>query len=153
MKKGLPKSIIFNRLGKIPRETRNTWGGPRENMIGIILDSWLEEDLATEVGAAPRAPEVDILAAHNTRTTNSRKVQQRLGKVVNRVRFAAHAASLEFPETASTSEPDNDPVQYAPWSKPVTEVCLSGAGAAACLRAQPGGAFIIIFASEFVGMG
>lgn len=127
MKKGLPKSIIFNRFGKIPRETRNTWEASRENMIGIILEFWLEWDLATEVGAAPRAAEVDILAAHNARTTKSRKIQQRLGKAVNRVRSAAHAASLDqFPETASPSEPDN-PVggQYTPWPQPVTGVCLN----------------------------
>ena len=49
-----------------------------------------------------------MLAAHDTVTTNSRKAQQKLGKLVNQCRHAAHTASLEeLPETARPLGPGN----------------------------------------------
>ena len=44
---------------------------------------------------APRPPEADTLAAYDTVTTNFRKAQQKLGKLVNQGRHAAHTASLD----------------------------------------------------------
>ena len=50
---------------------------------------------------APRPPEADMLAAHDAVTTNSRKAQQKLGKLVNQGRHAAHTTSLDqLPDTA-----------------------------------------------------
>ena len=53
-------------------------------MTGIVPKSWLEWGLGEEGDATPRPPEVDILAAHDAVTTNSRKAQHHLGKLVNK---------------------------------------------------------------------
>ena len=44
---------------------------------------------------ASRPPEADMLAAQDTVTTSCWKAQQKLGKLVNQGRYAAHIASLE----------------------------------------------------------
>ena len=47
-----------------------------------------------------------MLAAHDAVTTNSRKAQQKLGKLVNQGRHAAHTARLEqLSETARLPGP------------------------------------------------
>ena len=49
-----------------------------------------------------------MLAAHDAVTTNSRKAQQKLGKLVNQGRQAAHTSLLEqLPETARPPGPDD----------------------------------------------
>ena len=52
-------------------------------MAGIAHESWSERVLGAEEDEAPRPPVVDILAAHDAVTTNQRKAQQELGKLVN----------------------------------------------------------------------
>ena len=52
---------------------RDTWGVTKEEMAGIVPESWLEWGLGVEGDAAPRPAEVDILAAHDLATTNSQK--------------------------------------------------------------------------------
>ena len=70
-------------------------------MAGIVTESWLEWGLGAEGDAAPRPPEIDMLVAHDTVTTNSRKAQHKVGKLVDQGRHAAHTALLEqLPETA-----------------------------------------------------
>ena len=76
-------------------EIRDTWGVTKEAMAGIVHESWLEWGLGAEEDLAPRPPEADMLAAHDDVTTNSRKAQQQLGKLVNQVRHTAHTALLE----------------------------------------------------------
>ena len=77
-------------------------------MTGIVPKSWLEWGLGEEGDATPRPPEVDILAAHDAVTTNSRKAQYKLSKLVNQGRRAAHIASLDqLPETARPRGPDD----------------------------------------------
>ena len=61
-------------------------------MAGIVPEFWLEWGLGEKGDRAPRPPEADMLAAHNTVTTNSGKAQQKLGKLVNQGRHAAHTA-------------------------------------------------------------
>ena len=77
------------------REIRDTWGVSKEAMAGIVLESWLEWSLSEEWDRARRPPEADMLAAHDAVTTNSRKAQQKLGKLVNQGRHAAHTTSLD----------------------------------------------------------
>ena len=80
-------------------------------MAGIVPDSWLEWGLGEEGDRAPRPPEADMLAAHGAVTTNSRKTQQKLGKLVNQGRHAAHTASLDqLPDTAHPPGP-GDPLR------------------------------------------
>ena len=86
------------------REIRDTWGVSKEAMAGIVPEAWLEWGLGAEGDLAPRCPEGDMLAAHDAVTTNSRKAKQKLGKLVNQGRHAAHTASCEeLPETARPS--------------------------------------------------
>ena len=49
----------------------------------IVPESWLEWGLGAEGDLLSRSPEGDMLAAHDTGTPNSRKVQQKLSKLVN----------------------------------------------------------------------
>ena len=83
VRRGLPKSKIIAQLGGSLREIRDTWGITKEEMVGIVPESWLEWGLSAEESADPRPPEVDILAAHDAVTTNSRKAQHKLGKLAN----------------------------------------------------------------------
>ena len=79
-------------------------------MAGIVLEPWLEWGLGEEGGRAPRPPEADMLAAHDAVTTNSRKAQQKLEKLVNQGRHAPHTASLDqLPDTARPPGP-GDPL-------------------------------------------
>ena len=65
------------------REIRDTWGVSKEAMAGIVPEPWLEWGLGEEGDRAPSPPQADMLAAHDAVTTNSRKAQQKLGKLVN----------------------------------------------------------------------
>ena len=96
-----------------------------------------------------------MLAAHDAVTTNSRKAQQKLGRLVNQGRHAAHTASLDqLPDTAHPPGP-GDPLRGCE-TKAFAKASyrsLQGAGATACLRASPTDSLGVIPASEFVGMG
>ena len=56
--------------------------------IESFLNLGLEWGLGTEEEASPRPPAIGMLPAHDARTTNPRKAQQKLGKLVKRVRRA-----------------------------------------------------------------
>lgn len=94
-----------------------------------------------------------MLPAHNARATTLRKAQQQ-GKLVNRVRRAAHAALDQPSKAANPSEPGN-PLggQRTRALAKTRHVSLSGAGATTCLRARPMDSIRIIPASEFVILG
>ena len=94
-RRGLPESNIISQLGGSLREIRDTWGVTKEAMAGIVPDSWLERGLGAERDLALRPPEADMPAAHDAITSNSRKAQQKLGKLVDQGRHTAHTASLE----------------------------------------------------------
>lgn len=80
----LPESIIIAQLGgSVWKIQAQTWGVSREAMPGIVPDPWLGWGLGAEGDRASRAPEADILAAHDAVTTNSRKAQHKLGNLVN----------------------------------------------------------------------
>ena len=95
-----------------------------------------------------------MLAAHDAVTTNSRKAQQELGKLVNQGRHSAHTASLEqLPETARPRGP-GDPLGGSE-TKAFAKAryrSLQGAGATASLRARPTDLFRVIPAAEIGGM-
>ena len=77
-------------------------------MGGIVPEPWLEWGLDAEGDLASTAPEADMLATHDAVTTNSRKAQHKLGKLVNQRKHAAHAALLEqLSETARPPGPDD----------------------------------------------
>ena len=46
-------------------------GVSKEEMAGIVPESWLEWGLVAEGDQAPRIPEADMLAAQDAVTTNS----------------------------------------------------------------------------------
>lgn len=103
----------------------------------------------------PRYPEADMLAAHYAVTTNSRKDQQKLDKVVSQGRHAALTASLkELTETASPLGP-GDPLGGS-GTKAFAKAryrSLQGTGTTACLWARPTYSLRVIPATEFVGAG
>ena len=84
VRRGLPESRIIARLGGRLWEIRDTWGVTKEEMAGIVPESWSEWGLGAEGDTALRPLKVDILAAHDAVTTNSRKAQHHLGKLVNK---------------------------------------------------------------------
>ena len=74
-------------------------------MARIAHESWSERVLGAEEDEAPRPPVVDILSAM---TTNSRKAQHILGKLVIQGLHAAHIASLHLLlETARAPGPND----------------------------------------------
>ena len=81
--RGLPESSTTDLLGSSLRENPDTRGITKEAIAGIPPESWLEWGLGAEGSPTPRPPETDMLAAHDAVSTNSRKVQQKLGKLVN----------------------------------------------------------------------
>ena len=90
-----------------------------------------------------------MLAAHDAATTNSRKAQQKLGKLINQGRHAANKASLDqLPETARPPGPD-DPLRGSEIraSAKARYRSLQGAAATACLRARPTDSLRVIPAS------
>ena len=83
------------------------------------------------------------------------ETQQKLGKLVNQGRHAAHTAMLDqLPETSRPQGP-GDPLGRCE-TKALAKAryrSLKGAGATACLRARPTDSLQVIPAAEFVGMG
>ena len=124
-------------------------------MARIVPESWLEWGLGAEADLASTAPEADMLAAHDAVTTNSRKAQQKLGKLVNLRRHAARTASLEqLLETAHPPEP-GDPLggsETKAFAK-ASYRSLQESGAATCHRVKPTDSLRAIPAAEFVGVG
>ena len=120
-----------------------------------MTESWLGWGLDAEGGLAPRPPEADMLPAHDAVTTNSRKAEHKLGKLVNQGRHATHTAlPVELPETASSPGP-GDPIGGTE-TKAAAKARYRGlqeAGAMACLRARPTNQLRVIPAAEFTGMG
>ena len=116
--------------------------------------SWLDGG-CVEVDQVPRPPETNMLAAHGAVTTNSRKAQQKLGKLVNQGRHVAHKPPLDqLPEMARPLGPD-DPLggsETRAFAKAGYR-SRQEAGATACLRARPTDSLRVIPASEFVRIG
>ena len=136
---GFAETSIIAQLGGSLWEIRDTWGVSKEAMAGTAPESRLECGLGEEGDQAPRHPEADMLAAHGAVTTNSRKTQQKLGKLVNQGRYAAHAVSLDqLPDTARPPGP-GDPLRGYDTKAfaNARDRSFQGAGATACLRARP----------------
>ena len=66
-------------------------GSDARNRLENIVGMWSK----CIGGLASIAPEADTLAAHDAVTNNSRKAQQKVGKLVSEGRHAAHTALLE----------------------------------------------------------
>ena len=122
-------------------------------MAGFVRESWLEWGLGAAGDAAPRPPEVEILATHDAVTKNSRKAQEKFGKLVNQGRHVAHTASLdELPDSTPTG---NGRPAGGRESKMLAKAhcrSLQGEGATAGLRARPTASLRVIPETEFVGI-
>ena len=84
---GLPETSIIAHLGGSLREIRDMGGlegSDGRNRPRVLAGIGLGE----EGDRASRPPEADVLAAHDAVTTNSRKAQQKLGRLVNQGRHA-----------------------------------------------------------------
>ena len=153
--RGLPESSTTDLLGSSLRENPDTRGITKEAIAGIPPESWLEWGLGEEGSPTPRPPETDMLAAHDAVSTNSRKVQQKLGKLVNQGRHAARTASMgQLLERAHPPGPDDSLGRSE--TKAFAKArygSLQGAGATACLWARPTDSRRVIPATEFVGIG
>ena len=80
-------------------------------MAGIVPESWLEWGIGEEEDRAPRPPEAAMLGAHDAVTTNFRKAQQKLGKLVDQGRHATHTAPLDQPPDAVRPPGPGDPLR------------------------------------------
>ena len=78
VRRGLSESRIIAQLGGNLREIRGTWGVTKEEMARIVPEPRLELGLGAEKDAAAGPQKVNMLAAHDVVTTNSRKVQHNL---------------------------------------------------------------------------
>ena len=155
VKRGLPESSIIAQLGGSLREVRDAWGVTKKAMPGIVSEYIVEWGLGAEGDLVPRPPEADMLASHDAVTTNSRKAQHMLGKLVKQGRHAARNASLEeLPDTPRPPRPD-DPLggdETKAFAK-ARYSSLRGAGVTAFLRVRPTDSLRVIPAAEFVSMG
>ena len=141
--RGLPESNIIAQLDGSLREIRDTWWVTKEATVGIVPELWSEWGLVAEGDP------------HDAVTTNSRKEQYKLGKLVIQGRHAAHTALLEqLPETARPPGPDGalGGGETKAFAKARYRI-LHGAGAIACLRARPTDSLRVNHAAEFVSMG
>lgn len=95
-----------------------------------------------------------MLATHDAVTTNSRSVQQNLGKLVNQGWHAAHTASLEdLPETTRPAGP-SDPLGDGETKSFAKARYRSLQGEAnACLRVRPTDSLHVLPAAKIVGTG
>ena len=142
VRRGLPESNIIAQLDGSLREIRDTWWVTKEATVGIVPELWSEWGLVAEGDP------------HDAVTTNSRKEQYKLGKLVIQGRHAAHTALLEqLPETARPPGSD-DPLRGGE-TKAFAKArhrSLQGAGATAYLGARPSDSLRVIPAAEFVGI-
>ena len=96
-----------------------------------------------------------MMAAHDNVTTNSRKADEKLDKLITQGRHAAHTALVvQVPGTA------RPPGQDDPLGGGETKAgakaryrSLQEAGATTCLRTRPTLSFRVVPAAEFVGIG
>ena len=93
-----------------------------------------------------------MLAAHNSVTTDSRKAQHKLGKLVNQGRHAAHTASLDLLTEAAHS-PGPDDLLGGRETKTLAKArygSLQGAGTTSCLRGRPTDSLQVIPVTKFM---
>ena len=110
MRRGLPESDVTAKVGGSLRKIRVTWGVTKEAMAGIVPESWLEWGLNAEEDLASTSSEADMLVVHDAVTTISRNTEQKLSKLANQGRHAAHTALLEqLPETSRPPGPGARP--------------------------------------------
>lgn len=89
---GLPEANIIAQIGRSLREIRGTPRVPKAEMIGVVPESWRGCSLGTKEEAASNPLRVDMLTAHDAITTDSRETHQKLGKLANWSRHAAHTS-------------------------------------------------------------
>lgn len=151
----LPGSDLVNGIWDSVRGLRDDLGVSEEAMSGVVPESWRDRAFRAEEGSVTEGSEREVLGAHDAETINSNKAQQRLGKLVNRVRYEKYAASLE--ELPIRAQPLGE---SGPFGETETRDCAKarqrsqcGPGAAAWLRARPVDASRVVPAQEFLYAG
>ena len=103
---GLLETSIITQLGGSLRQIRDTWRASKEAMGGIVPESWLEWGLGEEGDRAPRSQRPTCWLRTTPLPLTPAEAQQKLGKLVNQGKHAAHTASLDqLPDTARPSGP------------------------------------------------
>ena len=151
MRRRLPESNVIAQLGGSLREIRDTGGVTKEPMTGIIPESLLEWGLGAEGDLASTAPEADTLAAHDAVTTNSRKTQQKIGKLDKQGRNAAYTALLEqLPENSLAGTPAGDSTPAGTGRPTITGV-HSNQDLIWCVKYDYIWVFVYIVGSDYYG--
>ena len=151
MRRRLPESNVIAQLGGSLREIRDTGGVTKEPMTGIIPESLLEWGLGAEGDLASTAPEADTLAAHDAVTTNSRKNQQKIGKLDKQGRNAAYTALLEqLPENSLAGTPAGDSTPAGTGRPTITGV-HSNQDLIWCVKYDYIWVFVYIVGSDYYG--
>lgn len=107
-KSGLLESSIVAQLGGSQRDIRDTRGSQRKRWSAPSLNlGW--SGIATLRGMSPRGSQRPTgLRCTTLSLRPPQKSQQKMGKLVNRARHAAHTASLDqLPKTARSTRPDD----------------------------------------------
>ena len=155
VRRELPDSDLVRRIWNSVRDLRNVHEVSEETMANIVPESWRDRAFrAGEQGASGQSV-ADVLPAHDAETISSSKAQQRLGKLVNRVRCERHVSSLDqLPETRP--QRDTGESQGEAETRDLAKArqrSQSGSRATAFLRARPVDSARTIPASKFVTAG
>ena len=155
VRRELPDCDLVRRIWNSVRDLRDVHGVSEEATANIVPESWRDRAFrAREQGASGQSA-TDVLPTHDAEPISSSKEQNRLGKLVNRVRYERYVVSLDqLPETRPQRETGNyrGEKETRGLAK-ARQRSQSGSGATAFLRARHVDSARITPASEFVTAG
>ena len=103
------------------RSLRDEGGVTEEEMGEVVPRGWRDRAFRPEEVSASGNTDREVLAAHDAETTNSRRVQKKLGKQVNRVRYDRYVTSLDGLPTH-----ERPPEGIGPFRVSETRECAKG---------------------------
>ena len=151
----LPNAPLVRSLGRGLRDVLATTSVTAEALSAVLpagLVAWANGPTGEDGELA--APTIDVLCGHDLPGTGKRRLQGKLGKLINGDALETFVASLDHLPAAGRRPAPDDPfggVETSDLAK-ARHRSMSGPGALACLRAQPSDARLVIPADEFVRM-
>ena len=105
VRRELPDSGLVRRIWNSVRDLRDVHGVSEEARANIVPESWRDRAFRSGEQGASGQSVADALPTHDAETISSSKAQNRLGNLVNRVRYERYVASLdELPKTRPQRE-------------------------------------------------
>ena len=121
VRKSRPGSELVASMWEGVRSLRDEGGVTEEEMGEVVPRGWRDRAFRPEEVSASGNTDREVLAAHDAETTNSRRVQKKLGKQVNRVRYDRYVTSLDGLPTH-----ERPPEGIGPFRVSETRECAKG---------------------------